>query len=643
MQREVWEQVKDIVANVVRLPRSERAAYLRENCQDPALRAEIVSFIDDYDRISSTFLERADEVRQATDDTLERGTLIGPYIIRDRVGRGGMGQVFLAEDLRLHRLVAIKTVLGASRSLGDRHRIIAEARAAAQVNHPNVAAIYDVIEDSGRAFIVMEHVDGKPLSRMMHGEPWNVEPIVRIGSQIANAIAAAHTKGVVHRDVKPSNVMVMPDGTVKVLDFGIAATTDAFSTATDVDRVRWRRAGTPGYMSPEQWTTNVVDGRSDVFSLGLILFELATGQRAYAEADPERLRAASLLPIGPARVLNPRIPQRLSAIISSATFVDRERRPSASATHQALEAYRRRIVAAAVIRDAFSEAFASVVTRVTPARLLRNPWLWTVKVPAAAMIVVIAAGFMTSMMFDHVFERSGYSTDTLETFFVVGVRSLVPFAAYLLLFFIAATILNGVRRIALYSPHLRRADQAIRHALVARFERWNLDEPRVQGYLLSAATIVFLCAVVWSFRPLLAVLVVGASSASDDQLRFLATDSWVIYLFMVRIGLIVSTFAWYQIGRRLLRPPERRNSRLLPIAIGSWVVLFLAFALPHRTFASRPIAVVEWNRNECSLIGARPDSSLLFCPTANPRRQVAPVPPDRLQHFGAQRVFRQRQ
>ena len=194
---------------------------------------------------------------------------MGPYVVVDRIGRGGMGEVFLARDPRLDRPVALKCVLSRQSGGPDvRNRIINEARAAARITHPGIAAVHDVVDHDGRTFIVMEYVQGQNLAAVLAHESMPIARVVEIGWQLADALTAAHRVGIIHRDLKPANVQVTKDGSVKILDFGIAmalvsATTDRTRTDPGSAAPEWLNQGTPPYMSPEQLLGIGVDQRTE--------------------------------------------------------------------------------------------------------------------------------------------------------------------------------------------------------------------------------------------------------------------------------------------------------------------------------------------------------------------------------------------
>ena len=218
---------------------------------------------------------------------LTPGTAFGRYQVLSLLGAGGMGEVFLAHDTRLHRRVALK-LLPATGSDPDRvGRFVQEARAASALTHPNVAVVYDAGECDGHQFIAMEHVEGRSLAEHLLGGPLSARDLISIGSQIAEALQAAHAIGIIHRDIKPANVMITPAAQVKVLDFGLAKL--AGDSGAQDDTRAWMTGphvvmGTAAYMSPEQSIGARVDHRTDVFSLGVLLYEAATGRLPFGGA-----------------------------------------------------------------------------------------------------------------------------------------------------------------------------------------------------------------------------------------------------------------------------------------------------------------------------------------------------------------------
>jgi len=219
---------------------------------------------------------------------LHAGIAVGPYLIVRQLGAGGMGVVWLAEDTRLQRKVALKTVKGADAETTEgRQRLMREARAAATLNHPNIATVHDVLDVDGQVVVVFEYVEGDTLAARLQRGPMSVSEAVEVTWQLADALAAAHAQGIIHRDLKPSNVVLGPDGRAKVLDFGIARMVPAGAdmSASAPGTIGGGLVGTPGYAAPEQYLSRNVDGRADLYALGVMLFEMITGRRPFPGSD----------------------------------------------------------------------------------------------------------------------------------------------------------------------------------------------------------------------------------------------------------------------------------------------------------------------------------------------------------------------
>jgi eukaryotic-like serine/threonine-protein kinase len=243
-----------------------------------------------------------------------------------------MGEVFLGHDPRLQRRVALKCLIASSGQSGedDQQRVLREARAAARLNHPNIAAVYDVLQQGNRTFIVMELVEGETLSACMARDRIPLDQVRLIGRQLASALASAHAQGVIHRDLKPANIHITPEGSIKVLDFGVAklaASTSGESTELHTDPTIGGNPGTPNYMAPEQLFGRGVDARSDVYSAGVILYQMATGRRPYdaTGAIPLAVAMSMKAPAAPS-TLNHDVPPDLDTAIMTALEREPENR-----------------------------------------------------------------------------------------------------------------------------------------------------------------------------------------------------------------------------------------------------------------------------------------------------------------------------
>jgi len=308
MDPERWRQIDRLLEQALELDPAERTGFLEAACEsDKQLLQELLSLIESDDR-ARTFLETSpldDAARLlAADSTVSLGPeRLGAYQILRPIGAGGMGEVYLAQDTRLGRKAAIK-ILPSSLS-ADQNRVQRfrqEARAASALNHPNILTIYEIGEQDSILFIASEFVEGRTLRSLIRAGDLRVVEAVDITIQAAGALAAAHNAGIVHRDIKPENIMVRPDGYVKILDFGLAkliekqAHGDARGAeiASTFNTEPGVVMGTPHYMSPEQVRGLMVDARTDIFSLGGVLYEMLTGRLAFEGATISEVIAAIL-------------------------------------------------------------------------------------------------------------------------------------------------------------------------------------------------------------------------------------------------------------------------------------------------------------------------------------------------------------
>ena len=270
---------------------------------------------------------------------LHSETKLGRYEIRSKIGEGGMGEVYLAEDTKLNRKVAIKILPAEVSADQDRmRRFVQEAKAAAALNHPNIAHIYEIGETDSLKFIAMEFIDGQTLRQLIHAGQTDQAKLLRYLQHAAEGLAKAHAAGIVHRDLKPDNVMITRDGHAKVLDFGLAklveplrgAGTGSSDIATAILQQHSKPGmilGTVGYMSPEQAQGQLVDQRSDIFSFGCILFEAVTGQRAFEGKDViDSLNKIIREPVAPISDLNPSAPTDLQRVVRRCLAKDPDER-----------------------------------------------------------------------------------------------------------------------------------------------------------------------------------------------------------------------------------------------------------------------------------------------------------------------------
>jgi len=315
------------------------------------------------------------------------GTTLGHYRIDREIGSGGMGVVYAAHDLTLHRAVAIKVVAAARRSDAElRHRFEREAQAIAALNHPNIVTIYSVEHVGDVLFLTMELVDGKPLSQLIPAAGLPLERVLQLAVPLADAISAAHQRGITHRDLKPANIMIGDDGRLKVLDFGLAKLKEELPAAESITIApptitgEGRILGTVAYMSPEQAEAKAIDHRSDIFSLGIVLYEMATGERPF-KGDTSMSLLSAILKDTPRAIteINSRLPRDLNRIVRRCLMKDPEQR------YQSAKDIRNDLQE---LRQALDSGEIQPAAPAAPPAAKRSAVMWV----AVAAVAVIAAG-----------------------------------------------------------------------------------------------------------------------------------------------------------------------------------------------------------------------------------------------------------
>ncbi len=358
MTPERWQQIEQLFHAALECSPEQRAAFLDGACDgDSALREEVFKLLASYEKagefIEQPLMESSLSAKSAPPESIV-GTRVGSYEVLSLLGAGGMGEVFLARDERLDRQIALKFLpaqFSAYPNLVE--RFTREARAASALNHPNIITIHDIGREAGRHFIAMEFVDGQTLREKLKDDSLELRDSLKIATQIAGALSAAHSAGIVHKDIKPENIAVRTDGLAKLLDFGLAAS--AGETDSGV------LMGTPGYLSPEQARGEHTDHRTDIFSLGVVLYEMLTGHKPSAEKQPN-------------------LPFELESIVNRALAANPAKRYQNTAElHRDLQRQLRRVEA----------MFESGVMK--PVQLETAP-TWKVKAAWAAALWVIGLG-----------------------------------------------------------------------------------------------------------------------------------------------------------------------------------------------------------------------------------------------------------
>jgi predicted Ser/Thr protein kinase len=611
-----WPQTEALITATFESPVVERERFLREACTDPALRDGLLALVSAQPRRDRP------NVPQARDDEssgLTIGSQVGPYVVVDRIGRGGMGEVFLARDPRLDRPVALKCVLSRQSAGPDvRNRIINEARAAARITHPGIAAVHDVVDHDGRTFIVMEYVQGQNLAAALAHESMPIARVVEIGWQLADALAAAHRVGIIHRDLKPANVQVTKDGSVKILDFGIAmalvtATTDRTRTDPGSAAPEWLNQGTPPYMSPEQLLGIGVDQRTDLFSLAVVLFEMATGRRPWESPNPFDILLASVRRVPRADDINPRVPSSLGEVIHTGLSANPSMRYQTAAEMASALARVRQELAGSADEHVDAET--------------RTPGLRRRTVVAALVFAVPAVmwslGWLMTAAYNGTLGRAGaFATESGRTYLVWSARSLIAPFVY-------ATLTTGALwcgRFILQLLALSRSADTMERRVAATWARLaaklSLHDALVFESGLVTLGILALVTIAWQFNGLIQAWGSNISTAPAERIMRLGPGNEpekILYRAILTVLLLLFTGGLiHAIRLRTERSTKRWGSFAACVAIV--VSLLLLNEVPYRTLWHNQAPQISYNGMRCYVIGRSSPELLIFCPDANPPR-----------------------
>jgi serine/threonine protein kinase len=624
-----WKKVKDVLFEALQRPVHEREAFVRQRCSDdPVVCADGVTMLKDCKNETDalTTVERIlrlaaeDEVDDLAD--LQAGTRIGPYTIIERLDRGGQGQVFLGNDQDLHRKVALKCLFSSRLDMESvRERILREARAAAAINHTNVATVHHVIEHGDRAFMVMEYVEGENLSARLRRERLRVDDVVAIGRRLTAALTAAHARGVVHRDLKPGNIRMTPDGTVKVVDFGVAKY--ARSQTTIISGASTRRpsaatgpaiagGGTPPYMSPEQLRGQPVDERSDVYSLGAVLFEMATGRRLFLSSDSVELAEAQARGAPKADAVDPRVPPALAGVIAKCLQLDLERR-----YQSALEV------------DIDLQAVERLLAKPDYRELIRR---WRARVVVGVPLLVLAlgvGGFVVTAGFNNTFGRIGpfarFGVEPFRAYFTWGILATVPSIIVMTLVAVGVLTVRGVLgMLELISP-IGRVMRSLRKRVREAAQAAGLDKSPVLVQALIGLAVLSIVVVYWSYAALIDAWTSSFNSASPERLLPMGPKNFARLQYKLTLDVMTLAFGvgLYHVFKRRKLERAHDGKGGVALLIGIFLVLVLMNVLSYRTLSYRDFERVDLTGARCYITGQSGDELLVLCPGSDPPRNRA--------------------
>ena len=535
-------------------------------------------------------------------DDLPPGSRIGPYVVLEELGSGGMGQVFLGNDTRLKRRVALKRLFASMKADEDvRAAVIREARAAARVTHSNVATVYDVLEQDGNAFIVMEYLEGESLARHLARERLPFDRVIAIGQQLADALTAAHAKGVIHADLKPGNIHFVSEHSVKILDFGIAQAVST-ATSTKIPAASSPRVdqpnivGTPAYMSPEQMLGQPLDERSDVYSLGVVLFEMATGHRLFSSTNLLDLVTERARRPPRADREDPKVPKGLADLIARAVEFDLATRyQTAAEIHGALSALEQ------------------------PPEWSR--WPWTIVGSIGVLAVLTALGFVTTRAFEMGVGREGVFRESPWSWPIWGARSLIAPTIYSAVVLVGLAVGATLWNLVVAIPPVNR----LMTPLITRVRGWISQIARAPTGRLSEILLLFEVAVfvvyVRVFWPLISSFFTFQMQANGwiGELRPSNVDVHDAASYSLTLGILVFGIAWYALIRLRTGRGDRDRAAIVIAGVTALAISVFFLSIRYRVLRHNQSERVLYSSETCYMVSTHGEDALLFCPLRFPR------------------------
>jgi predicted Ser/Thr protein kinase len=643
LDKEQWQQLKAVLTQALKLSSSERVQLLdRALAHSPILREHAVEMLQYYDKATRPFdLTEADtqpaggHSERMQSMALEAGEAIGPYRVLRKLGEGGMGVVYLAEDQRLGRLVALKFLAPSLRRTrtDSNGQLMAEARSAAVLNHPGIVTLHDVLEVRGEIVAVMEYVEGRPLSELIAGEPLALGFALRLAGQLADALAYAHGRGIIHCDLKPANVHVLANGSAKILDFGLARAVTR--PEGEPNALEGRLFGTPGYLSPERLLGRESTAASDVYALGVVLYQLLTGMPPFRTDDDAQLFLDTLTatPLPPSTLVVG-IPAAVDDLALRCLSKNPRERLQPHELLRALNDVLLEMETAPIPYASIAGRRRAVPARTPgprPAGVEVTPrgW-WQDRAVAGGWAVVALAGglsfvgFITSISYNQPLGLIGsFANESALWWPVWGLRSLVAVVGGIVLLSLLLVAVTGAGRLAFAAigplrrwcaPLFRSAD---RLSKLVRGTPNAVIAPAL--LLLQIIAVGFL---LWRFQSII-------SGIDSFIMKRLPSDLWALrpqnrqehrlLSETLIVELLVFGLAWYWILRRGRERNEQDASVVVwsGAAIMAFSLLFFEVA-PFRILYHNEAERVSYQSSPCYLVGEHDNEELLFCPRRPP-------------------------
>jgi len=643
LDRDQWQQLKAVLTDALKLPSTERMDLLnRRLAEDPTLQERALEMLRVYDRATRPFgiTETQSETRgghAGTMPTADRaaGDIVGNYRIVRRLGAGGMGVVYLAEDQRLGRQVALKFLSPSVRGklIDSKGQLLAEARSAAVLNHPGIVTFHDVFEAQGELVAVMEYVEGRSLSELIAGEPLPLGFALRLTGQLADALAYAHGRGIIHCDLKPANIHVLPNGATKILDFGIARAVSR--PGDDPDSLDTPLVGTPGYLSPERLLGREATAASDVYALGVVMYQLLTGVPPFRIDDDAQLFLDTLTatPLPPSTLV-PSAPNEVDDIVLRCLSKSARERLQPHELLRALNGVLRDLETSPVpvIGANGSTALdpvrkpdtAPITAGTVDSSVPRHNVSRSIAVVAGVAGALTLTGLITSYTYNGPLGLVGpYATESAIWWPVWGMRSLIAVTGGLVMLSLGTLTITGAARLVYATlPPLRRLCDPVLAAARRLTEPLRAIPTAMLAPGLLLVQLIVLGWFIWKFQPILVGLDSFLTRRSPEALWALRPQNrgqQDLLGALLTVNLFVLGGAWYWILKRAKGRNESDGRAAIWGGLATLIVSLLFFQVtPFRVLFHNQAERVAYRNDRCYLVGQRDGEALLFCPRRSP-------------------------